>query len=628
MAPVFGRIAVAAVLLLAAVLSLREIGSLDAGFHLAAGEWILSGNGWPRTDPFTFTVPDHAWVDTSWGYQVVLALAGRAAGAAGIVLLHVALVLAAFGTVFATARLVGGDRDALPALLLLGVLASEMRFEVRPELLSYALLAVVLHVLHRRDEGRPTTLWALPVVFLLWTNAHGLVVLGWGALACFLAGGWLRHGRLDRGLLAVSAASVGIGIVNPYGIEALTFPFHLATRFGEDNVFRQSIGELTSPLDLGLSERFPFYPRVAILAFRALAVLAALSVVPLVRARRWSLALATIAFGGLSLVAVRNMPLLALAALPAVASGLRPLERLSRLARSERLHAGIALATAAIALLVTVRVYHDAYYVATRRVDRFGLEWNRSALPVDLAEWSRRVGLTGRVLNHLDFGGYLGWAREQPVFVDGRLEVMGEAFFERYQAALASPDAMEPVVAEHGIEWVTFPYRGKPELLAALGSDPRWRLAYVDSLAVAFVRDGPGAAALVDPTVRALPAHPAPPDLSGLPGFGDVPRPSAAARWIAGLVRRIDFPHEPFHLGLFHLYRGEPAAAASRLAEAVRRSDGFFYETYNNLGGALYRLGAFDTARRCYEIVLDDAPDQRVAAERIAEIDARRGTRR
>ena len=173
---------------LLAVLALRQVSSPDIGFHLKAGERILSGGGWPRLDPFTFTVRDHPYVDTSWGYQVVAALANRAAGATGLILLNTALVLAIFGVLLRTAKLLPAGPLALPLTLLLGGLAAELRFETRPELVSYLLLAVVLHLLHRHALGKPSPLWLLVPIHLLWANLHGLFVLGWVAEGCFVAG--------------------------------------------------------------------------------------------------------------------------------------------------------------------------------------------------------------------------------------------------------------------------------------------------------------------------------------------------------------------------------------------------------------------------------------------------------
>ena len=99
---VLGWTATGTAFVLLAVLAMRRVSSSDIGFHLKAGERILSGLGWPRLDPFAFTVSDHAYVDTSWGYRTVVALVQRAAGPAGLVLFHAAIVLTIFGVLLRT----------------------------------------------------------------------------------------------------------------------------------------------------------------------------------------------------------------------------------------------------------------------------------------------------------------------------------------------------------------------------------------------------------------------------------------------------------------------------------------------------------------------------------------------
>src|SRR5207249_323309 len=93
-------------------------------------------------------------------------------------------------------------------------------------------------------------------------------------------------------------------------------------------------------------------------------------------------------------------------------------------ARGRRAALRATLAAAAVAAIaISLRVVNDAYYIASRRVERFGLDWNRLELPIDAVRYADRAGLHGPVLNHLNFGGYLMWARPDPVFIDGRLEV-------------------------------------------------------------------------------------------------------------------------------------------------------------------------------------------------------------
>lgn len=233
-----------------------------------------------------------------------------------------------------------------------------------------------------------------------------------------------------------------------------------------------------------------------------------------------------------------------------------------------------------------------------------------------------RVGLGGPVLNHLNFGGYLMWARPEPVFIDGRLEVVGEEFYRRYQAMLASQDALDEAAARYGIRRIIFPYAVAPSLLARLSKDARWRLAHVDDVAVIFVRDGPRSGRFVDPALAAGQAlEGAPAALGTLPGLGGERRPGALRRFAEGLVRAQSFPSDEYNRGLFHYFRGEIPQAGWWFTSALRDSAGAYYEIYNNLGAVLYQQHRRAEAAACYRIVLEENPANRIARERLATTD-------
>ena len=436
------RMMLGLVLLVLALAALRQVSSPDVGFHLEAGNHILSGKGWPATDPFTYTVTDHPYLDTSWGFQLLLSLTERVSGAPGMVLLHVALVLTLFWLVARTARLVPGESSVLLLLLLLGGIAAEPRFEVRPEMLSYTLLALVLYLLHRHAEGLGTRLWLLPPIFLLWVNVHGLFVLGWVAMGCFVVGRAFGRKRIDWPLVGWSVASVLVGLINPYGWRALAFPLQLATRMDRANVFARNIGEFFSPWAAIRSGQLTYY-MASLACFVVFAALVALSARSLWRQRRYPVLMLCVVFLPLALTMIRNIPPMVVACLPGAVWGLS-LDRVYDVLRlngarrrwvRRAVVAGILLATVGLGLRLTT----DAYYVSGRRPERFGLSWNEGALPVDAATWARDAGLPGRMLNHLNFGGYMMWALSEPVFIDGRLEVMGEEFFERYLGRAGVP---------------------------------------------------------------------------------------------------------------------------------------------------------------------------------------------
>src|SRR4051794_29141537 len=59
----------------------------DFWWHLRTGDLIRQGGQVPRTDLYTFTVPEHRWTDLHWGFQVALSW-GFAHG--GVVALNLA----------------------------------------------------------------------------------------------------------------------------------------------------------------------------------------------------------------------------------------------------------------------------------------------------------------------------------------------------------------------------------------------------------------------------------------------------------------------------------------------------------------------------------------------------------
>jgi tetratricopeptide (TPR) repeat protein len=607
------------------LLAVRQVGSLDIGFHLKAGEFILERHDWPRTDPFTYTLHDHLYIDTSWGYQVLVAAVHRLGGARGIVLFHAAVVLAVFLLLYRTARLRPVDPSLLVVLFLVGGLACEVRFEARPEVLSWLLLAAVLHVLERRACGLAAPLWLLPLLHLAWANLHSLFVLGWIAMAAYLFGAAGADRRPDRPLLRWALLSLVAPIINPYGWRGLVFPFTLATRLDLQNAFGQSIGEFVSPFALDFSDQFPFVPWAPLVAFWCFAALSAMAVLRSPRGRRLHAWLLWLPFTYLAAKMMRNMPLLVVATLPLAAGGLAPASGAA--ARRGRTPAGLrawgplgdrvrrtALAfSAAASLVLGLRVVNDAYYIATRRAERFGWGWNRLALPVDAACFAVEAGLGGPVLNHLNFGGYLMWTLPEPVFIDGRLEVVGEEFYEAYRAALSSPERLEAQVTRYGIRWLIFPYAINARLLGQVSGDARWRLAYFDHLAAIFVRADPNSGGHLDP----LEANPqAPVDIAALPGLGFTARPGRVDRWLDGLIHRQTFPADAYNRGLFHLFRNELPRAVASFVGATAESGGLYYETYNNLGAALYRQGRIGEAQACYRVVLDERPDNPIARER------------
>jgi len=157
------------------------------------------------------------------------------------------------------------------------------------------------------------------------------------------------------------------------------------------------------------------------------------------------------------------------------------------------------------------------------------------------------------------------------------------------------------------------PYEFAPDVLTRLSSDPHWRLAYVDGLAAVFVREGPEAERQVD-RVSVQRQAPEAPEVDALPGLGGPPRRvsccAGCRAWSArlGTHGREKPGPVPFLPEGIHPVRGMVPRGAGFRGDA-------YYEMYHNLGAALYRQKKYAQAAACFRVVLEEAPDNRLARD-------------
>ena len=597
------------VILSAALLSFRSIDDLDYGIHVATGRWILEHGTVPRTDPFTWSIPDHPYVAYHWGFQVLIAAAEGGVGPLGPVLLRSGLVIATVLALVLSIRSRRVDPVLAAGCGLVALVAAEWRFSVRPELFTNLCLAMVLFHLDQRRAGRRLSWWALPLTFVVWVNTH-VFVLGLFVLFTEVLGDLLLR-RLDRRFAAVTGLCLAALLLNPYGLEAVQEPLRLMTRLDAENVFAQHISELTSPFKLAEDPRTPFHLQGQILAWKALLLLCVPAAWGLLRARRLGDLGVLLAFAALSTLAVRNLPLFAIAALPALVSGLQ--EILPGFAwRPWR--STLAWIVLAVGVVLCVRVGSGAWYAQQRRDIHLRPIIEASSLAVDAGALVERWNLQGRGFNNLDVGGALLLsAPSHPIYIDGRNEVTGEAFFSRYLATLL-PDGFDRLAASSGVEYAVLSHRQCLSLIQHLVRSGRWTLVYYDAVATILVRkDGPNGH---------LPAAslPAPvPDLERWALLGAIrPRPGQVDSWGRWLLGGEESPEGLTRVGTFLLTMGQWDQAERPLLQAAIQAPDF-WETSNNLGALYFRKHLPEPTNFAYRTVLMLEPGNELAAARERE---------
>lgn len=452
--------ALAALLLGALMLfDTRVLNDGDTYWHIATGNWILDHHSVPHADVFSAFKLGSPWVAQEWLSEVVMALAWRAAGWAGVVVLFAAAMAAsAWLMVRRLSFAIGGVTLVLTSVLAFACMGGSLL--ARPHLLALPVLLIwTLELLSARREGRsPRLVFAL--LMTVWANLHGSYVLGF-LLAGALGLEALMDPQQDRlsvirgwglfGLLSLAAA-----LITPWGVEGILYPFRIMTMTSLPGILEWRGADFTKPsaFEAGLLVTLfvCLWRGVRLPPMRAALLLVLLHLA--LQHTRHQLVLAALA------------PLI-LAEPLALALGHEPAR--------PRLPGGLLFAFAAVAAVLFAVRFADPV------VRRDGLNSPVTAiaqLPPEL--------LHQPVLNDYGFGGYLIYKGIRP-FIDGRSDMYGDAYTQAYFAAAGADRAhLDGFLGRYGVNWTIFP-PGAP-INAVLDSDPAWRRIHVDSSAVVYRR--------------------------------------------------------------------------------------------------------------------------------------------
>lgn len=453
----------------------KRIADPDIGWHLRNAQVQLQTHAFLHQDLYSFTTRGKPWMDHEWLAEIPFYLAWRVFGPRGIFLVTVVAIEIILLGIFGLAYL---ESSSIKAAFVVGFAAlflASVSFGPRTLLFGWIFLVLELSLLAEFRRGRDF-LWALPVVFLLWVNAHGswiigLVILAVVALSGCVEGAWgsieaTRWTPLQTRKLAwVSLLSTLALFANPYGWRLVLYPFDLA--------FHQKLN--IASVDEWRSLDF-HSPRGKIV----LAIMAGAVLLQLVRRRKWRLHEVFFLLIGTyaALTYSRFLFLAAILIVPLLANDLAPAMPYRADRDKPWLNAPIMLGVLiAIALLFPT--------------DRQLTEHSSRVYPSEAARsYLRNFHPHGNVFNDYLWGGYMEWnVRQIPVFIDSRVDV-----FERngvlgdYLHAIRIKDSLQ-ILDKYSIRYVLFENR-RP-LTYLLRHTPGWKVDYEDKTAVLFERIQP-----------------------------------------------------------------------------------------------------------------------------------------
>lgn len=480
------------------LLATFQLTDFDYFWHLKAGEYIVTQGALPDGDVFSFTRPGRPWVLQEWLFEVVLYGMFRWLGPLGVKLLTVTLAMTALGITYALLRRLAASPSIAFALLLSVFIPFSLGISPRPQLVTYVFFISFLYVLLSYKYFQTTRyLLALPLLMVVWVNAHGGYMLGLALAGLFVACEWASYWtcserdsgqkqRLVRLTLAAVATALA-SVINPGFLGHWLYPFQAMSM----EAIRY-VSEWQSPTFQDWGTR----------AYLMLVLAFFVSYTYTVRKPDFTELIIPAFLMVLGFISIRHVPLAALTLIPFIAValsrgpavGLSALWHRTGLARfykrwiggGKQLGQGEYLLNwlLLLAIAIGLSVYYPIYHANDE--DKANAD-----LPVKAAEFVANAGITGRMFNSYHFGGYLIYRfyPAQRVFIDGRADMYGDDLFMEYLKIIGVKSGWEKTFDKYQIDYV-ITGRDEPlrQLLQARGD---FRLVYDDKHNSVLVRNAP-----------------------------------------------------------------------------------------------------------------------------------------
>lgn len=463
----------------------------DIYWQLKIGESILAFHHFPTTDPYNLTNPHAVWTLEEWIVEVLFYFLQVHFGWGALILLKAVVITATFWLLLALLnRMKVNLYVSLLAVFLAAMVNTRGYWTVFPSIFEYLFIVFTFFMMEQCRAGK----WkyvpiVIPLFSLLWANAHASFFLLEGITFCYVVGSMIGNYVIAKhktfapidGLLSgkqILSVSLGscIGLLMPFlspnGMNTWIYPFIISSA----KFATQYVNEYIS---------FPTYIQFFADSYLvSFSIVLFASIVALFLISRKKLnpidVLLFILFSYLAYRAFRHIAIFSLIALPIFAryAGVWFREYRGWLARS---------LTKDVVVIILILFF--TFWYKTKQIP-FGMGIDMSDFPVGAAEFVTKNHIAPNMFNHYNYGGFLIWKMTgYQVFIDGRLEMyLGQAG-DDYLTLLNASSGWEKVVEKYHVNFL-LNYAMTPITKVMLTS-PDWKLLYVDSQYVVFVKNSP-----------------------------------------------------------------------------------------------------------------------------------------
>ncbi|MEX0626000.1 MAG: hypothetical protein WD402_05610 [Chloroflexota bacterium] len=456
----------------------------DFFWHISAGQLIAQTGQVPSTDPFSFTWLGKPWTPHEWLSELLIYWLVTGLGRIGALIVF-GLFPAAIFAILATAlrRACGARVLAMAVPFAVGAFVMIGFVTLRPQAISWLLLAGLIWFLLEARPDRPRRFLLLIPPFVVWANLHGLYVIGLGVVglyALFTITGQTPMSPRRNWVLGALAGVIAASMVTPAGPIGILYPL----RYIEGG-------------DWGLANiaewQSPNFHEPAHMGFLLMIVLLGLNggrATP-----GWLVALSWVGVA-MGLLALRNAPIAAIFAMPTLVMGLeaRLRERDERRNRQQKpLAPSRALGRRVMELITALVIAVGSMLVLIPRDLNAAIDKSLGTrFPVAGVDALEQLAPDSNVLAEYGWGGYVIWRLHDDggrVFVDGRNDMYSQQVLDDYSAIRAADPGWEQLAARYDVQALLFP----PEITLTRGpaATAGWCEVLRDEWQVLYLRSCP-----------------------------------------------------------------------------------------------------------------------------------------
>jgi hypothetical protein len=456
----------------------------DTLWHIVTGQWILDHRQFPTVDFYSYTNLGKPWISSEWLAETFYATAYKLAGWRGVTILASASCSAIIAIVcfYLLRHLRFSVAVGLTALTEAAV---SSHFIARPHIYSYILLAIwTIALLDAYDDEKfdlPSP-FVLSPLMILWANLHGSFTFGLLLLYVFAAfclyHAFIKHDYAKFRWLAIAVLIVSVSaLLTPYGIE----PAFMTTKL-------MGMKSLHNIMEWGP----PDFQRRPLLLIFLIAILLAMAGLGIRFRGPRLVVFALIAFVGFRYIRALHMFFVLMPIIIARPAAERLRFIAPQLSATQKLE-GEEIADPVLNFLQRRSTAILAGFAALAILSTASAWWRedivppKQNMPEAAIDFVKRANISGNVFNSYQFGGYLIFSGI-PTFIDGRAELFGDTFLQKYKDAVELHDirgAFE-MLDEYKVNWIIM--APKEPLAIALAQRADWDQVFADEYSVVFER--------------------------------------------------------------------------------------------------------------------------------------------